>query len=38
MAEAGWCGEVEVEATAILTEVERLINEVRVVLERGDGE
>jgi len=38
MAEAGWCGEVGMEATSILSEVERLINEVRVVLEGSQGE
>jgi hypothetical protein len=38
LADAGWCVEVGAEATAILTEVERLIAEVRAVLEEGDGE
>ena len=37
LADAVWCVEVGAETTAILAEVERLITEVRAVLEDGDG-
>ena len=37
LADSAWCVEVGEETTAILAEVERLINEVRAVLEEGEG-
>ena len=37
LAEAGWRTEVRAEATMILIEVDRLIAEVRAVLENGEG-
>jgi len=37
LADPAWCVEVGTETTAILAEVERLIAEVRAVLERGEG-
>jgi hypothetical protein len=36
LADSTWCMEVGAETTAILSEVERLITEVRAVLEDGE--